>query len=309
MQQGSARPLTVAVTGASGLIGRALVAALRERGDEVVTLVRREPASAGERRWDPATGHLDPQALAGVDAVVNLAGPGVGDKRWTPAYKARVLRDRVSATEAVAEAVAARLASDDRAIHLVNASAVGYYGDRGEELLTEDSPGGLGFLAEVCRAWEGATQAASAAGAPVTLARTGLVMSGAGGALAPLVRATRLGAGGPMGSGRQFWPVISRRDEIAALLFLLDHPDLTGPVNLVGVEPPRQREVAGALGRLLHRPAILPAPGAALRAVIGEFAGEIMASQRVLPDRLLAAGFVHQDRALTAVLASALAEE
>jgi NAD dependent epimerase/dehydratase family enzyme len=300
----------VAVTGASGLIGSALVAALHERGDGVVRLVRRPVRGDDEVRWDPASRHLDPVALDGVDAVVHLSGAGVGDHRWTPAYKREILTSRTDSTHAVATAVAAT----GRAVRLVSGSAVGVYGDRGEEPLTEDSPPGEGFLADVVQAWEAAAQPAVDAGAPVAFARTGLVMaplgdspghllkldrsgipvSTAGGAAGPLVRLARLGLAGPLGSGRQFWPWITLADEVGALLHLLDHPELTGPVNLVGPRPAHQREVATALAGALGRPAVLPVPGFAVRAVLGEFAGDILGSQRVVGDVLVRSGYAYE---------------
>ncbi len=294
--------LTVGISGASGLIGTALTQALRDRGDRVIVLVRRPAAGPDERSWDPAKEIFD-AGLAGVHTVVNLAGAGVGDTRWNTEHRAAILTSRVRATRTIVAAIEA----SDEPIALVNGSAVGAYGDRGEEVLTEGSPRGVGFLAEVVRAWEDAAAPLVEAGRPVSFARTGLVMTQRGGALAPLLRATRLGAGGPLGSGKQYWPIISLRDEVAALMHLIDHPEITGPVNLVGVEPPRQREVAAELGRLVHRPSVLPAPGFALRLVVGEFAGEILASQRVLPERLLATGFEHRDASVNEVLAAALA--
>ncbi len=293
---------TIAITGASGLIGRALADHLSARGDIVVRLVRRLPHSPVERQWDPDREWLDPASLADVDTVVNLAGAGVGDHRWTTSHREAILTSRVSGTRTLVTAILAA----GRPIALVNGSAVGYYGDRGEEILTEESPAGLGFLSEVVRAWEGATRPLADAGLAVSMARTGIVLAPDGGALAPLLRLARLGLGGPIGSGRQFWPVISLTDEVAALTFLIDHPDLTGPVNVVGVEPVRQRDLMSALGALLHRPAVLPAPKFAVRAVIGEFAGEITASQRVLPERLRAAGFEHRHSTVAAALASIL---
>lgn len=277
----------VALTGSSGLIGTALVAALRQRGDEVVRLVRRAPRSADEVQWDPATRQLDPRVLDGVDGVVNLAGAGVGDSRWSPSYKREILASRVDATTAVAAAVAAA----DHPVRLVSGSAVGYYGDRGDEELTEASPPGTGFLSDVVLAWEAAAQQAVDAGAPVAFIRTGIVLAREGGAMKPLLRLARLGLGGPLGSGRQFMPWITLPDEVGAILHLLDSPGITGPVNLVGPAPARQREVADALGRALHRPSVLPAPGFALRVVLGEFAGEVLGGQRIVGDVLRDSGY------------------
>ncbi len=277
----------IAVTGSSGLIGTALVAALLERGDEVLRLVRRAPRGPNEVRWDPATRTLDPAALEGVTGVVHLAGAGVGDERWSPSRKKEILGSRVDSTSTIATAVA----EADHAIRLVSGSAVGYYGDRGDEELTEDSPPGTGFLADVVLAWEAAAQPAVDAGAPVAFIRTGIVLSPEGGAAAPLLRLARFGLAGPLGSGRQFWPWLTLADEVGAILHLLDHPEVVGPVNLF-TRADRQRDIAAAIGRALRRPAVLPAPSFALRAIVGEFAGEILGGQRIIGQRLSASGFV-----------------
>jgi uncharacterized protein (TIGR01777 family) len=283
----------IAVTGSSGLIGTALVAALRERGDEVVRLVRRPPRSAEEVPWDPASRTLDPRVLDDVDGVVNLAGAGVGERRWSPAYKHEILASRVDSTTAVATAVA----EADHPVRLVSGSAVGYYGDRGDEELTEPSPPGNDFLADVVLAWEAAVNPAVDAGASVAVVRTGIVLAREGGAMKPLLRLARLGLAGPLGSGRQFMPWITLPDEVGALLFLLDHPEVAGPVNLSAPEPARQRDISAALGAALHRPAVLPAPALALRLVLGEFASGILGGQRITGDVLRDSGyaFVHGD--------------
>lgn len=278
---------TVVVTGSSGLIGTALVEHLTARGDAVVRLVRRDPAAPGEVRWDPSSRRLDPAVVAGADAVVNLAGAGIGDHRWTSAYRREIIDSRVDATHAVATAIA----ETGGATRLVSASAIGFYGSRGEEELTEESVGGEGFTAEVVRAWESAAEPAVAGGASVAFVRSGLVLGSAGGALARMLPLARLGLGGPLGSGRQWWPWITVEDEVRAIAHLLDTPDLTGPVNAVGPHPARQREIASALGAALHRPAVLPAPSVALRVVLGGFAAEVLDSHRVLPRRLEEAGF------------------
>jgi uncharacterized protein (TIGR01777 family) len=278
----------VAITGASGLIGGALSSYLIARGDDVRHLVRRDARTGSEISWDPAQRRLDPAALEDVDAVVHLAGAGVGDRRWSPSYKQEILASRTDGTTTVASAVAEH---GDR-IRLLSASAVGWYGsDRGDEILTEQSPEGHGFLAEVAQAWETATLGATAAGAPVVMSRTGLVMSRTGGAFEPLVRLGRLGLAGALGSGRQWWPWITLDDVVRAMVFLLDRRDITGPVNVVGPEPLRQKQIVDEIGRQLRRPTVLPAPAFALRAVVGEFAGEVTGSQRVVPTRLREAGF------------------
>lgn len=283
-------PARVAVTGSSGLIGTALKAALHERGDDVVAFVRRPATNPGEVEWDPARGTVSPGALDGVDAVVNLAGVGVGERRWTRSVRREILRSRVDSTRTLVSALVAQ----DRPIHLVSGSAVGFYGDRGDEIVTEATAPATTFLADVCRAWEGATAPASEAGHPVAHLRTGIVLAPEGGAMEPVLRLARLGLGGPLGSGRQFWPWITRADHVRAILHLLDHPEVTGPVNLVSPAPARQKDLAATLGEALHRPAVLPAPALAMRAVVGEFAGEVLASCRAVPERLLASGFAFE---------------
>ncbi|HRW17554.1 MAG TPA: TIGR01777 family oxidoreductase [Dermatophilaceae bacterium] len=280
----------IAVTGASGLIGSALVEHLRARGDSVVAFVRGTPTGPDQRPWQPRPGGLAAAYLDDVDAVVHLAGAGVGDRRWTPASKETILRSRVEGTTAVAEAVAAH-AEAGHQVRLVSGSAVGYYGDRGDELLDERSAPGDGFLAEVVRAWEGAAAPAVESGAPVAFARTGLVMARDGGAFSRIMALARLGLAGPLGSGQQWWPWITLADEVRALALLVDRRDLTGPVNLVAPQPAQQREVAAAIATQLSRPALLPAPSLALRLAVGEFADDILASQRVVPAALRAAGF------------------
>lgn len=276
--------MRIAITGSSGLIGTALSTALSARGDEVVRLVRHGPARPDEVRWDPAIGEVDPAELTGVSAIVNLAGAGIGDKRWTAAYKQQLLDSRLDSTATVVRAME-RL---DGPVRLVNASAMGYYGDRGEEVVDEDSPPGRGFLADLVVAWESATAPAAAAGSPVALARTGLVISPRGGLMARVLPLARLGLAGPLGSGRQWWSWISLLDEVRALVHLIDHPEITGPVNLCVPEESavRQREAMQALGRELHRPAFLPAPAPALRIVLGELAGDVLAGTRMAPNVL-----------------------
>jgi uncharacterized protein (TIGR01777 family) len=282
-------PQRVAITGASGLIGSALSAFLSSRGDDVVHLVRREPRARYEISWEPASRKLDPGALSGVTAVVHLAGAGVGEHRWTPAYKQQILASRVDGTATIATA----LADLGEPIALVSGSAIGAYGDRGDEMLTEDSEFGRGFLAGVVRAWEAATRPAQEAGLRVVHARTGLVLTPDGGAMQRVLPLARLGLAGPLGTGRQYWSWITLRDELRALAHLVDQ-DLAGPVNLVSTQPLRQAAVMKALGAQLGRPAVLPAPALALRIALGEFAGDVLASARVLPSVLTASGFVFE---------------
>lgn len=282
--------MKVAVTGASGLIGTALVSHLQARGDQVLRLVRRSPTQPDEVRWDPATRDVDLAGLSGTDAVVHLAGAGVGDHRWTEAYKREILDSRVNGTLAIAEAMAAL---DPKPRVLVSGSAMGYYGDRGDEWLSEDSAAGAGFLADVVIKWEGAADAARAAGIRVAHPRTSLVMSPSGGAFGRLLPLVRLGLGGPLGSGQQWWSWITMPDQVRAITFLID-TDVSGPVNLASAQPLRQREVVAALGRAAHRPTLLPAPAFALRLALGEFAGDILASARLQPAVLTAAGFTFE---------------
>ena len=292
----------VAVTGSSGLIGGALCRHLTDRGDTVLRLVRRDAQGPDELRWDPARGELDSAALEGVDAVVNLAGVGIGDKRWNAEHKRDVERSRTDATGTVAHALVRVAEQSGRRIRLVNASAVGFYGDRGDELLTEQSGPGQDFLSGVVTRWEEATQPAIDAGLSVAWARTGLVMSPHAGAFSPLLRLGRLGLGGPMGTGREWWPWITIVDEVAALTHLVDHDEMVGPVNLVAPTPARQKDIARELGRALHRPAFVPAPRFALRTVIGEFADSIIASQRLEPQVLTRAGFGFEHADLTSAV-------
>jgi len=298
--------MRVVITGASGLIGATVVTALRARGDDVTPLVRRPPG-AGEARWDPAAGSIDSGALAGAAAVVHLAGAGIGDKRWSATRRQEIVSSRVQSTALLARS----LAELDRPPSvLVSASAVGVYGDRGDEELTEASGPGSGFLAELCRAWEDATGRATQAGIRVVRLRSGVVLSAHGGALARQLPLFRLGVGGRLGSGRQWLSWISLADEVGAVLHALDEPSLEGPVNATAPTPVTNRDFTAALGRALHRPAVLAVPGFALRVALGsDLASEmVLAGQRVLPAKLSASGyeFSHADidTALAALLAS-----
>jgi uncharacterized protein (TIGR01777 family) len=277
----------IAVTGSTGLIGTALVTRLHQAGHDVLRLVRHAPRRPDEVGWDPQAGTIDVERLAGVEAAVHLAGAGVGDKRWTDEYK-RVIRDsRVLGTRTL---VSALTSLDPLPRVLVSASAVGIYGDRGDEELTEESPAGQGFIADVVRAWEAETEAAAEAGVRVALIRSGLVVTRGGPAFGLLVSLAKLGLGGPLGNGRQWWPWITLEDEVGAIEFLLTH-EVSGPVNVAAPDPQRQRAVVSALARAAHRPALLPAPAFGLRIVLGGFASEILASRRELPRKLLAAGY------------------
>ncbi|MFD3699757.1 TIGR01777 family oxidoreductase [Streptomyces sp. NPDC058646] len=295
--------MRIAVTGSTGLIGSALVRSLRADGHEVVRFVRRAPAAADEARWDPAAGRVDPAGLTGCAAVVHLAGAGVGEHRWTAAYKKEIRDSRVLGTAALASALAAL---DEPPAVLVSGSAIGYYGDTGDRPVDEDAPAGQGFLPSVCVEWEAAAEPARAAGIRTVFARTGLVVSGEGGAWGRLFPIFRAGIGGRLGSGRQYWSYISLRDEIAALRHIVADPSLSGPVNLTAPEPLTNRQVTAAMGRVLRRPALLPVPAPALRIVLGEFSEDVLGSQRVLPARLLESGFVFRDPGIEAAIRAAL---
>ncbi|GAA2919828.1 TIGR01777 family oxidoreductase [Streptomyces thioluteus] len=302
--------MRIAITGSSGLIGSALVRSLEADGHRVTRLVRRAPRSADEVRWEPLSGRLDPRALAGCAAVVHLAGAGIGDHRWTAAYREEIRDSRVLGTTAVAKAVAeAAAAPDAPPAVLVSASAIGIYGDGGSEALDEDSPSGEGFLADVCREWEAAAAPAAEAGVRTVLARTGLVVSRHGGAWKRLFPLFRLGLGGPLGNGRQYWSFIALHDHVAALRHALATGTLSGPVNLTAPLPVTNREVARVMGRVLHRPALLPAPAPALRLALGGMAADVLASQRVLPGRLLGSGFEFAYPDVESAVRAALAEE
>jgi uncharacterized protein (TIGR01777 family) len=303
----------VLVTGSSGLIGSALVARLTAEGHDVTVLARpaSRPVPAGEPArvpWDPDAGALDPGSLerAGpFDGVVHLAGAGVGDRRWSPAVKETIRTSRTRSTVLLAEALAALSAPP---AVLVSASAVGIYGDRGDEELTEASFPGRGFLADVCRAWEASTAAAQQAGVRVVLLRTGFVLSQRGGSLGRQLPLFRLGLGGPLGSGRQYRSWITLEDEVRAVLHCLATPGLAGAVNATAPEPVTDAALARALGRVLRRPAVLPVPAPALRLALGtEMAGELaLASQRALPTALLASGFAFLHRDIDHGLAAVL---
>lgn len=280
----------IAVAGASGLIGSALVRSLTAEGHEVVRLVRREPRAADEIRWDPGAEHVDAAGLAGCDAVVNLAGAGVGDRRWTDEYKARIRDSRVLGTATLARAVAG-LPVERRPRVLVSGSAVGYYGDTGARAVDEDAPPGSGFLPELCVEWESAAAPARDAGVRTVFTRTGLVVSRAGGAWGRLFPLFLAGLGGRLGDGRQYWSFISLHDEVAAIRHLLAREELAGPFNLTAPQPLTNREITAAMGRVLRRPTLFAVPGPVLRAALGEMAGDVLGSQRVVPKRLLESGF------------------
>lgn len=282
--------MRVVIAGSSGLIGSWLVPDLESRGVEVLRLVRRPSvaASDSEAHWDPATGRLDPAVLDGSEAVVNLAGHNIGNGRWTARAKRLLLSSRIDSTGTLVRALT-RCETPPRL--LINASAVGYYGDRGDDILDESSPAGCGFLPELAAAWEHETEAAAAAGVRIVLLRLGMVVA-RGGALARMLPAFRVGLGGPLGSGRQWWPWVAMEDILGVVAHALDTLDLSGPVNVVSPQQVRCREFVRTLGRVLRRPALLPAPSPLLRLLLGEMAdGLLLASARTTPTALEASGY------------------
>jgi len=286
----------VAVTGSTGLVGSALVRHLTDGGHEVIRLVRDgSTGGAGRLTWDPGTGTIDPGALDDVDAVVHLAGENIAAGRWTPARKDRILRSRVDGTRRLSEALA-RSARPPRA--LVCASAIGFYGDRGEEVLTESSGPGQGFLAEVCRHWETAAEPARRAGIRVVSLRLGMILSGRGGALAKMLPLYRLGLGGRIGHGRQYLSWVTLTDTVRAIEHAVRTDLLRGPANVVAPRPATNRAFTAMLARVLQRPAVLPVPAWVLRLALGEMADALLlAGARVEPMMLLATGFrfVHDE--------------
>ncbi|MEV6948986.1 TIGR01777 family oxidoreductase [Streptomyces sp. NPDC051172] len=295
----------IAVAGASGLIGGALVRSLTAEGHEVVRLVRRAPRAKDEVRWDPEGGHVDPAVLTGCDVVVNLAGAGVGDRRWTDEYKTLIRSSRVLGTAALAAAIAAL---DEKPRVFVNGSAMGYYGETGDRAVDESAPPGTGFLPELCVEWEGAAGPAQEAGVRTVFTRTGLVVARGGGAWGRLFPLFKAGLGGRMGDGRQYWSYIALHDEVAAIRHLIDTDALSGPFNLTAPNPLTNREITAAMGRVLHRPTLFPVPAPVLRTALGEMAGDVLGSARVLPKRLLESGFTFAFPDIEGALKAALTE-
>ncbi len=281
----------ILMTGASGLIGTRLATSLRARGDDVIRLVRREPETPDEYQWDPLVGSVDERALKGLDVVIHLSGAGISDKRWTAARKAEIYHSRIGTTQFLAE----RLASaDERPEVFISQSAIGIYGDRGDQILTEDSPLGTDddFLSSLTIDWEAAADPARVAGIRVVHPRTGLVLDRDAQLMRRLAPLFKVGLGGPIGTGRQWWSWITLADVVSSIVHLIES-NLAGPVNLVAPHPVRQREFATALAAELRRPAKLPVPRAGLRLALGsEKAGSIgFSSTRALPQRLEADGF------------------
>jgi uncharacterized protein (TIGR01777 family) len=291
------------MAGASGMIGTALKAALRNDGHDLRVLVRREPRAPDEVRWWPGERDLSPEVMSGADAVVNLSGASIEGRRWTASYKRQVLNSRLEATATLVDAILA--AGEHAPAALLSASAVGYYGDTGDEIVDESHPAGSGFLADVCRKWEAAAARADGHTRVVVL-RTGLVLSREGGLLGRLRPLVKAGLGGKLGSGRQFQPWIALPDHLAATRFVLN-TDVRGAVNLTGPAPVRQDEFVAEMGRILHRPTVLPAPAFALRVALGGLADEgVLVGQRAVPAVLETAGFSFAYPTVSAALSWAL---
>lgn len=291
-------PQRIAITGASGLIGTALVGHLKSEGHTVQRFVRRPVVAPDEIQWDPKTGYVDIEALRGVDAVIHLAGVGVGDKRWSKKYKAEILNSRLLGTTAIAHAV-----SEVNPQVFISASAIGWYGESGNRAVVESDRVGDDFLAAVCREWEAAADLAQ--GVRTVKIRTGLVLDPTGGALGKMLPLFRLGLGGKLGNGKQWWSWITLHDVIRAISFLLENK-IEGPVNLTSPNPVTNQEFTSALARAMHRPALFPAPAIGLKIALGGFSSEILGSKKVMPQELTNAGFTwdypHITNALTALI-------
>ena len=291
-------PQRIAITGASGLIGTALVGHLKSEGHTVQRFVRRPVVAPDEIQWDPKTGYVDIEALHGVDAVIHLAGVGVGDKRWSKKYKAEILNSRLLGTTAIARAV-----SEVKPQVFISASAIGWYGESGNRAVVESDRVGDDFLAAVCREWEAAADLAQ--GVRTVKIRTGLVLDPTGGALGKMLPLFRLGLGGKLGNGKQWWSWITLHDVIRAISFLLESK-IEGPVNLTSPNPVTNQEFTSALARAMHRPALFPAPAIGLKIALGGFSSEILGSKKVMPQELTNAGFTwdypHITNALTALI-------
>jgi len=291
-------PQRIAITGASGLIGTALVGHLKSEGHTVQRFVRRPVVAPDEIQWDPKTGYVDIEALRGVDAVIHLAGVGVGDKRWTKKYRSEILNSRLLGTTAIAHAV-----NEVKPQVFISASAIGWYGESGNRTVVESDRVGDDFLAAVCREWEGAADLVT--DVRTVKIRTGLVLDPTGGALGRMLPLFRLGLGGKLGNGKQWWSWITLHDVIRAITFLLENK-VSGPVNLTSPNPVTNQEFTAALARAMHRPALFPAPAIALKIALGGFSSEILGSKKVAPHALTEAGFTwnypHITNALTALI-------
>jgi uncharacterized protein len=280
-------PPVVAVSGSSGLVGSALVSALRASGYYVRCLVRRAPRSAEEVQWTPSARLLDERRLATVDVIVNLAGATIG-RRWTRTRRRDIRDSRIRATETITAAIL----RSRRPITLINASAVGYYGSRGDLELTEKSSNGRGYLAEICRDWEGAARTVAPGGSRIVMLRTGVVLAPNGGALPRMLLPFRFGVGGRIGDGRHWLSWIDLEDMVRAIQFIIEQPEIRGPVNLVAPNPVTNREFTSTVSQVMKKPALFPVPAFVLKLIFGEMAKEtILASQRALPNVLASAGF------------------
>lgn len=297
--------MTIVVTGSSGFLGSALVSALRADGARVLRLVRREPEASDEEFWDPERDLLDPSVLEGAEAVVHLAGAGIADRRWTESYRRELVDSRIVGTHTLVEALGL-LRSRPRV--LLSASAIGYYGDTGDREVDESAPAGTGFLATLVRDWEEAAEPVEQEGIRLVRLRTGVVLSSRGGALAKVLPIFKIGAGAPLGSGRQYVSWISLPDWVDAVRFLISNADISGPVNLTAPEPVTNAEYTKAIGKALRRPTMpIPTPAFALRIALGDFADEgVLTGQRVIPRRLLRAGHRFSHPTLTEALAAVL---
>jgi len=294
--------MKIVVTGASGLIGSALVPALLSAGHDVIQLVRRSPRNRNERQWDP-NGEPDPSLVDGADAVVHLAAETIKGW-WTRRKKERIHESRVRGTEMIAKSIAA---AQNKPRVFVSASGVGFYGHRKDEVLTEESSMGRGFLAELARDWERATRPAEQAGVRTVMLRISVVLSGRGGALQAMLPSFRMGMGGPVSNGRQFWPWVTLEDMVRVILFAIENDSLRGPVNVCAPQHTTNREFTRALGRVLRRPTIFPLPGVVVTLVLGEMGQEaLLTSIRAEPQKLKAAGFTFKHQEIQEALASVL---
>ena len=299
--------MTILLSGASGMLGKAIASRLEDQGNRVLTLVRRRTESADELSWDPAgAGIAEPQKLEGLAAAVHLSGANVASRRWTAAFKREMAESRIQSTRVLSETLAG-LKQPPKV--LATASAIGFYGDRGDEMLDEGSPAGDGYFPELCQAWEDAARPAAEAGIRVVHPRFGMVVGRDGGAMARLAPLFRLGLGGRLGSGRQWMSWVAEEDAASAVVFALENAAISGAVNVVSPQPVTNAAFTRELGRAVHRPAILPAPAFALRLAFGAMADEaLLASQRVLPKRLTQAGFAFAYPTLPQALAAVLAK-
>lgn len=296
-----ALPQRIAITGASGMIGSALVGHLKSEGHTVQRLVRRPVLTPDEVLWNPKAGEVDLAALEGVDAVIHLAGANVGDKRWSKKYKAEILNSRLLGTNTIATAV-----SKLKPQVFISSSAIGWYGETGNRSVTEDDRPGDDFLAAVCKEWEAAADSAS--GTRTVKIRTGLVLEPTSGALGKMLPLFKLGVGGKLGNGKQWWSWITLHDQIKAICYLLEK-DLEGPINLVSPNPATNQEFTAALARALRRPALIPVPGFALKLALGGFSSEILGSKRVVPKKLTDSGFDFDYPHLAPALAALINEK